>query len=78
MSINSEIDAALRELVDANDQLASAEVKLNDARRNQCSAINRVNEAQKKIDVIVLYLKQGAYRDTDWSRKSKAWGACTE
>lgn len=68
MSINSDMDAAIIALATANERLATAQTRVSEARRDECTALNVVNEAQKRLDQLVAQLRTTASRDTDWGR----------
>lgn len=69
-SINSEMDAAIVELAIAGDVLEIASTRVQQARQAETSAINRVNNAQKRIDELVTCIKNSAPRNTDWRSKT--------
>lgn len=67
-SLNSEMDEAICEFAKASDQLGLARGRLNEARKLETDCINRVNQAQKRIDELVGTIKKQAPRETDWHR----------
>lgn len=73
MSINKDIDAAICELTQATERLAAAAVRRADASRDETSARNAVNEAQKKLDKLYSDLRKAAPRDTNWGRPQQDW-----
>lgn len=70
--LNSQLYDAVAELATLGDQLHRATRRLDDARREETAAINRVNEAQKKFDELVaLTKKTTAPSGTDWARAQR-------
>lgn len=69
-SINKQLDQAICEFANATDQLDAKRRLLSEARTAETAAMNRVNEAQKKIDELYAELKKLAPRDSDWGVRS--------
>jgi hypothetical protein len=63
---DTEIPAALAELKQATAALGAASTIVSRARSEEIECLNRVNAAQKKLDALVLALKQEAPRESDW------------
>ena len=68
MSINSDMNQAIIDLDTAIQRHAMARKRESEARNETCAAINRVNDAQKRVDALVAELKKLAPRDSDWNR----------
>lgn len=68
MSINSEMSEAINELSAANEYFAAARCRTADARRAETALLNRVNDAQKKLDALIANIKKGAPYESDWRR----------
>lgn len=67
-SLNAEMDEAIVEIGRANERLAAAKVRTAAARSDECTCLNHVNLAQKRVDELVGVLKKQAPRDSDWNR----------
>ena len=70
-SLNREIDDAIVAFANAKDHLDATRITLSRARNQETDAINRVNEAQKKLDELIAVLKKEAPRDTDWANQQR-------
>lgn len=68
MSINSDMNQAIIDLDTAIQQHAMASKRESQARNETTAAKNRLNDAQKRIDALVVELKKLAPRDSDWNR----------
>lgn len=64
----SELAAAGAELAGFFAAFQKADTELAHAKNIATDALNRVNQAQKKIDAIVAEMKRTAPRDSDWRR----------
>lgn len=76
-SINTEIDKAIVELLNAGECLAQAASRTAAARSDEIECLNRVNTAQKRLDELVGMLWKQAPRGSDWhgAHSAKARGA---
>ena len=61
----------LAELNSAKLAHISAKKEISHARNNECSAINRLNAAQKAIDEWYAKQKAEADGDSDWARSKR-------
>ncbi len=68
MSINSDMNQAIIDLDTAIQRHAMARKRESEARNETCAAINRVNDAQKRVDALVGEMKKLAPRESDWNR----------
>lgn len=59
---------ALIELNQATEEHKEAERITAEARSLECTALNRLNSAQKRVDELVNGMKKSAPRDSDWGR----------
>jgi len=71
-SINKLLDEAICNFAGATDAYITAKQFASEARNRETTCLNRVNEAQKKIDELIVTLKKEAPRDSDWNRKGAA------
>jgi hypothetical protein len=67
-SLNTQLANAVAAVAVANDRLAAMRDSLAAAQREETTAINKVNEAQKHFDDLVAMVKKSAPRNTDWRR----------
>lgn len=67
-TLNTQMSNAIAEFALALDQHSAAAASTERARRDETTALNRVNEAQKKIDALTAELKKQAPRGSDWRR----------
>ena len=58
------------DLAVAVDAYKSAEQRLAIARNEATTALNRLNDVQKALDVAVAELQKTAPRESDWARSS--------
>lgn len=63
-----EMHNALVALGEAAEVYGTAHAKANEARRAETHAINRLNEAQKIVDLLVAAAKKAAPKESDWGR----------
>ena len=63
-----EMKQALIELNQATEEHKETERITEAARSRECTALNRLNAAQKRVDDLVSVMKKGAPRDSDWGR----------
>ncbi len=56
-------------LFEATDRLDEARERSAQASRDETSARNAVNEAQRAFDLHIEMLRGAAHRDTDWGRE---------
>jgi hypothetical protein len=61
---------AVAELTDAQAHLERMRLITSEARNNECNALNKANEAQKRFDALVAEAKKSAPRETEWRRPS--------
>jgi hypothetical protein len=66
----SSIAEALEELSSATEDYDLAKLHAETARREERNALNRLNNAQKKVDEITEAFRKGAPRGSDWNRPS--------
>jgi hypothetical protein len=64
------INDVLTELNAALDSYLEASARLQDARREETAATNRLNLAQRAVDTAVAEIRKGAPNGSDWSRKT--------
>ena len=67
-SLNTQLANAVAAVAQAQDYLHRMQELTAAARRNECDALNKVNEAQRHFDALVAEVKKSAPRDTDWRR----------
>ena len=68
-SLNTQLANALAALATAQDNLARLRAAADSARREECTAVFKVNEAQRHFDALVAEVKKSAPHDTDWRRR---------
>ena len=68
MSINSDMNQAIIDLDTAVQRHAMASKREAESRKELIAAMNRVNDAQKRVDALVAELKKLTPRDSDWNR----------
>ncbi len=68
MSINSDMNQAIIDLDTAVQQHAMASKREAASRKELIAAMNRVNDAQKRVDVLVAELKKLTPHGNDWNR----------
>lgn len=65
------LDEAFAELNAAREEVVDAQRQLHEARSRECSAINRMNEAQRTFDQATAYIRKiNAVSGSDWVRAS--------
>lgn len=74
-SLNTQLGNAVAAVAQAQDHLETMKLRTAEAHKNECDAINRVNEAQRHFDALVAEVKKSAPRDTDWFRLNLKGGA---
>jgi hypothetical protein len=62
----AELEAELKDAIKAHFYAAQQSAL---ARNEECSALNRLNAAQKAIDAAVDSHRTSAHSDSDWSRR---------
>ncbi len=67
-SLSTKIANAVASVANAHDHLDRMSELADAARRDETSARNLVNEAQRNFDSLVAEVKNSAPRDTDWRR----------
>jgi septal ring factor EnvC (AmiA/AmiB activator) len=67
-SLNKQMYDAIAELARANDQLSIHRTRVETARREETTALNNVNDAQKRIDALVAEIKKQSPGGSDWRR----------
>lgn len=67
-TINAMMNEAIIELANAIERHAQAQRRASEARGEECAALNRINEAQKKVDALVQTMKKQSPRESDWNR----------
>ena len=67
-SLNTQLANAVAAVASAQDHYHRAHEAANQARREETTALNKVNEAQRHFDALVAEVKKSAPRDTDWCR----------
>jgi hypothetical protein len=65
-SLNTQLANAVADVAFAQDRLQRMQELTAEARRNECAALNRVNEAQRNFDLLVAEVRKSALRDTNW------------
>ena len=68
MSINSDMNQAIIDLDTAVQRHAMASKREAESRKELIAAMNRVNDAQKRVDALVGEMKKLAPRESDWNR----------
>ena len=68
MSINSDMNQAIIDLDTAFQQHAMASKRQAESRKELIAAMNRVNDAQKRVDALVAELKKLTPPGSDWNR----------
>lgn len=67
-SLNTQLANAVAAVAVANDRLAHMRSLADQARREETTALNNANEAQRHFDELVALVKKSAPRDTGWKR----------
>lgn len=67
-SVNTQLANAVAACAVASDQLAVVRERLAAALREEATAVNNANEAQRHFDELVALVKKSAPRGTDWQR----------
>jgi len=67
-SLNTQLANAVLAVVVANDRLDHFREVTSQARRDETTALNNANQAQKHFDELVAMVKKLAPRETDWKR----------
>lgn len=67
-SLNTQLANAVAAVASAQDYYHRMHELANQARREETAALNKVNEAQRHFDALVVEVKKSAPRDTDWRR----------
>ncbi len=75
MSLNIDLANALARLAEASDTLRDCTLRVSEARKAETEAVNRINEAQKEVDQLVMALKQQAPNGCFTCLKSLNWRA---
>lgn len=57
------------ELYSAKGAYQRADHRYRDASKDHTSALNRLNDAQKRFDAVVADMKKAAPRDSDWQQR---------
>lgn len=70
-SMNAEMDEAIIELANAAEAHTRAATAISRARSDETTCLNRVNNAQKRLDELMGMLKKQAPRESDWHRASR-------
>ena len=70
-SLSTKIANAVASVENAHDHLARVSELADAARRDETSARNLVNEAQRTLDALVAEVRNSAPRDTDWWRRPR-------
>jgi exonuclease VII small subunit len=73
-SLNKLLDEAICAFAVATDEHRHAKQLASEARNRETHCMNKVNEAQKKIDELISVLKKEAPRDSDWHRATTNQG----
>lgn len=60
------LQEAVAEIIAATDALKNATDAVVSARREETSALNRLNEAQKKFDTVVKGVRENPFLRSDW------------
>lgn len=66
---HEQLTVAAATIAQANAALQDARLQVEAARRVETTAINALNEAQKRFDALVVDLKKEAPRESDWGRR---------
>ena len=66
--LNKQLKEALDAFKEATEQHEVAERLASEARNRETHCKNKLTEAQKAIDALMVALKKGAPRDSDWHR----------
>jgi hypothetical protein len=67
-SLNTQLANAVAAVASAQDYYHRMHELANQAHREETAALNKVNEAQRHFDALVVEVKKSAPRDTDWRR----------
>ena len=67
-SLNTQLANAVADVAAAQDRLCRMSAEAERAHREECAAMNAVNEAQKRFDALVSEVKKSAPRNSDWRR----------
>lgn len=70
-SLSTKIANAVASVENAHDHLERMSELADAARRDETSARNLVNEAQRNLDALVAEVRNSAPRDTDWWRRPR-------
>lgn len=65
-----DLTALHSELEVANSELLNVQAKMQSLRRDETFAINRVNDAQRRLDDAISELRKCAPQGSDWRSKS--------
>lgn len=68
LSLNTQLANAVAALASAQDYYRRMHDLANQARREETAALNKVNEAQRHFDALVVEVRKSAPLDTDWRR----------
>jgi len=62
----NDMQEAIEELETASALLMKCQAATSTARNAETTAINRVNEAQKRVDTLIADMKKAAPQGSDW------------
>lgn len=68
LSMEAHLTKIALELREAEEAYQAADSRLQEASRDQTSALNRLNERQKQFDAFVLKLRAASPAAGDWKR----------
>ena len=67
-NLNTQLANAVAAVARAQDHLQLMQDQVARARREECAALNKANDAQRHFDALVALVKKSALKDTDWRR----------